>query len=267
MPHPAIRRLAEDIAMNLGLKSMLRRDWVKAALCSLLATYIRFVHATSRWDIRGGDIPARLWDADRPFILAFWHGRLLMMPYCWRRGVPIGMLISQHPDGQFISHTIRHFKLDTIIGSSSRGGATAMRAILKSLNAGVSVGFTPDGPRGPRMRASVGIVQAARLTGMPILPCTFAVRHRRVLGSWDRFILALPFTRGNFIWGEPITVARHASADAVEAARQLVEDRLNTITAEADRLAGVDPIEPAPAPATSEDDAEANVPRAMTGRS
>lgn len=253
--------------MNLGLKAILRRDWIKAALCTVLAGYIRFVHATSRWELRGGEIPARLWNSDQPFILAFWHGRLLMMPYCWRRGVPIGMLISQHPDGQFISHTIRHFGLDTIIGSTSRGGAAAMRAILKSLNAGVSVGFTPDGPRGPRMRASAGIVQAARLTGVPILPCTFAARRRRVLRSWDRFILALPFSRGVFIWGEPITVERRASDDAVEEARQLVEDRLNAITAEADRLAGVDPIEPAPAPDVARDHGAATGARVMAGRS
>lgn len=253
--------------MNLGLKAILRRDWVKAALCAVLAGYIRIVHATSRWHVQGGDIPTRLWDSNQPFILAFWHGRLLMMPYCWRRGVPIGMLISQHPDGQFISHTIRHFGIDTIVGSSSRGGAAAMRAIVKSLNAGVSVGFTPDGPRGPRMRASAGIVQAARLTGMPILPCTFAVRRRRVLGSWDRFILALPFTRGVFIWGEPITVERRASDDAVEETRQFVEDRLNTITAEADRLIGVEPIEPAPAPTLTRDDDGATGARVMAGRS
>ena len=253
--------------MNLGLKAILRRDWVKAALCAMLTTYIRFVHATSRWQVRGGDMPARLWDTNQPFILAFWHGRLLMMPYCWRKGVPIGMLISQHPDGQFISHTIRHFGLDTIIGSSSRGGAAAMRAILKSLNAGVSVGFTPDGPRGPRMRASAGIVQAARLAGMPILPCTFAVKRRRVLRSWDRFILALPFTRGVFIWGDPIDVPRRADDATVEAARLLVEERLNAITAEADRLVGTEPVEPGPALSVSDNDGETPSARAVAGRS
>lgn len=237
--------------MNRRVKAILRRDWIKAALCAVLAGYIRLVHVTSRWQVQGGDIPARLWDEGRPFILAFWHGRLLMMPYCWRKGLPIGMLISHHPDGRFISHTIRHFAIDTIVGSSSRGGGAAIRALMKTLNAGVSVGITPDGPRGPRMRASLGIVQTARLAGVPILPCTYAVERRRVLSSWDRFILAWPFTRGVFIWGEPITVARDASDAAIEAARQLLEDRLNAITAAADRLCGAAPVEPAPVPAAS----------------
>jgi lysophospholipid acyltransferase (LPLAT)-like uncharacterized protein len=251
------RRLLRVGPPMKGLKRLLRRDGIRAALCAVLAAYIRLVHATSRWRIEGGEIPARFWDEGKPFILAFWHGRLLMMPYCWRQGTPIRVLISQHPDGRFIAQTIRHFGLDAVAGSSSRGGAAAMRAILKSLQENVSVGFTPDGPRGPRMRASAGVVQAARLAGAPILPCAFASRRRRVLGSWDRFILALPFTRGVFIWDQPITVARDAGDEEIEAARRQVEERLNAITETADRLLGAEPVAPAPAPSVAGDDEEA----------
>lgn len=251
---------------DMSVKQLLRREWVRAMLCSVLAAYIRLVHRTGRWQIQGGDIPARFWDEGRPFILAFWHGRLMMMPYCWRRGVAIRMLISQHADGQFISHTIRHFGLDTVAGSSSRGGSAAMRALLKSLQSGISVGFTPDGPRGPRMRASAGVVQAARLAGVPILPCAFAAGRRHVLGSWDRFILALPFTRGVFIWDKPINLARDASESEIEAARQLVEDRLNAITAEADRLVGSEPVMPAEMPVEERAEQDAGAASAMAGR-
>jgi lysophospholipid acyltransferase (LPLAT)-like uncharacterized protein len=251
----------------MSMKQLLRREWVRSLLCGVLAAYIRLVHVTSRWQIKGGDIPARFWDEDRPFILAFWHGRLLMMPYCWRKGVPIRMLISQHSDGLFISRTIGHFGLDAVAGSSSRGGSAAMRALLKSLQAGTSVGFTPDGPRGPRMRASAGIVQAARLSGVPILPCTFAVKRRSALDSWDRFIFAMPFTRGVFIWDKPISVARDASEIEIEAIRQLVEDRLIAITAEADRLVGAEPIIPDEAPVEQrDDDDDEGATRAVAGR-
>ncbi len=250
----------------MSVKQLLRREWVRTMLCSALVAYIRLVHVTGRWQTYGGDIPARLWDEGRPFILAFWHGRLLMMPYCWHKGVPVRMLISQHSDGLFISHTIRHFGLETVAGSSSRGGSAAMRAILKSLQAGISVGFTPDGPRGPRMRASAGVIQAARLAGVPILPCACAVERRRVLGSWDRFILALPFTRGLFIWDTPISVARDASDSDIEAARQLLENRLIAITAEADRLAGVEPVMPAEMPAEDHAERDEGAARARASR-
>ena len=67
--------------------------------------------------------------------------------------------------------------------------------------------------------------------------------HRRVLGSWDRFILALPFSRGVYVWGAPIAVSRREAGDATQ---QRLEERLNAVTAEADRLVGVSAIEPAP---------------------
>ncbi len=173
---------------------------VRGVLCAMAALYIRFVHATSRWHVEGGEHPAALWDRDAPFILAFWHGRLLLMPSCWRREKPIELLVSQHRDGQLIARTIGHFDLRTITGSTSRGGSAALRAMLRGLERGGSVGITPDGPRGPRMRATGGIADLARLSGAPILPVAFATSRRRVLGSWDRFLFAITFFRGFFVW-------------------------------------------------------------------
>ena len=102
------------------------------------------------------------------------------------------------------------------------------------------------------MRASAGVVSAAKLAGVPILPCAYAVRRRHVLRSWDRFVLALPFTRGVFLWGEPIEVSRTGDERALEASRRLVEDRLNALTREADLLCGATPIEPDPAQPSDE---------------
>ena len=155
------------------------------------------------------------------------------------------MLISQHRDGLLIAHTVAHFGIRTAAGSTTRGGAGALRTMLKALKAGEWVGITPDGPRGPRMRASDGIVHVARMAGVPILPATFGISRGRVLGTWDRFLVAWPFARGVIVWGDPIEVARDANDADVEAARQAVEDGLNAITAEADRLSDRAPIPPA----------------------
>ncbi len=228
------------------VKALTRSEAVRNALCWLGAQYIRLVFTTGRWQVVGGDLPAGFWDQGKPFILAFWHGRILMMPYCWRRGVSIHMLISQHRDGQIIARTVSHFGIRTVAGSSSKGGSAALRNMLKALKGGQCVGITPDGPRGPRMRASDGIVQVARLSGVPILPCSFSARRRRIMGSWDRFVLALPFSRGAFVWGKPITVPPDASGEALEVARLAVESSLNHISEEADRLMGCAPVAPAP---------------------
>ncbi|EPY03220.1 lysophospholipid acyltransferase family protein [Magnetospirillum fulvum] len=231
----------------MGLaKRIGKSETLRGALCWLGALYIRLVALTGRWTIVNGGTAAAMWDEGRPFILAFWHGRILMMPRIWRPGVPINMLISQHRDGQLIARTVSHFGIDTIVGSTSRGGGAALRAMLKSLKSGQCVGITPDGPRGPRMRATAGIVAVARLSGCPVLPATWAARPRRLLGSWDRFAVALPFARGELVWGDPIHVPADADAAGLELARQQIEAALNALTAEADARLGVDSPEPAP---------------------
>jgi lysophospholipid acyltransferase (LPLAT)-like uncharacterized protein len=228
--------LAKRIGKSEGLRGL---------LCWLGSLYIRFVHATSRWQVINGGHARALWESDQPFILAFWHGRILMMPKSWRGSVPIHMLISQHRDGQLIARTVSHFGIETVPGSTTRGGSAALRAMLKFLKSGQCVGITPDGPKGPRMRASSGIVNVAKLAGVPILPATFSTSRRRLLGSWDRFAVALPFSQGVFVWGDPITVTRSASEAELESARLLVEASLNAITVDADSRLGLDTPQPA----------------------
>lgn len=229
-------------------KKALQSEALRRALCWLAAHYVRFVHATSRWTVVRGDVPDRLLKEGRSFIVAFWHGRLLLMPYAWMRPVPFFMLISRHRDGQLIARTVAYFGIATIAGSTTRGGAGALRALVKALNDGACVGITPDGPRGPYMRASDGIVSVARLAGVPVLPATYAISRRRVLATWDRFVVPLPFARGVIAWGEPIAVARDLDAAGVDAVRRRIEDALNTVTAEADRQCGQPAIDPAPLP-------------------
>jgi len=230
----------------MSVKKLLKSDGVRRVLCWLGSLYIRLVHLLSRWRTVRAEIPEAYWRDGTPFILCFWHGRLLMLPYCWNHRHPIHMLISQHRDGQIIARTIAHFGVHTIAGSSSRGGAQALRAMVKSLKAGECIGITPDGPRGPRMRASEGVVSVARLAGVPIIPVAFSTSRGRLLRSWDRFMVAWPFGRSVVVWGDPIEVPRNADATELERLRSHVEVSLNAITEEADHLVGRTPVEPAP---------------------
>ncbi|MFQ5763550.1 MAG: lysophospholipid acyltransferase family protein [Rhodospirillales bacterium] len=228
------------------LKRVLQLETVRRFFCWLAAHYIRLAYHSGRWTVVGGEVPRKFWDDGKPFILGFWHGRLLMMPYCWDRRATIHMLISQHRDGQLIARTVGHFGIGTVAGSSTRGGAQALRTIVKALRQGECVGITPDGPRGPRMRASEGIVNVARLAGVPILPAAFGTTRGRFLSTWDRFLLPWPFGRGVIVWGEPITLDRDDDAESGESARRRIEDALNAVAREADRLSGRPPVEPAP---------------------
>jgi lysophospholipid acyltransferase (LPLAT)-like uncharacterized protein len=219
-------------------RRIVRSDALRRLLCAIIALYIRFVYATSRWTVEGSDAARRFHREKRPFILAFWHGRLLMMPMAWPRSAPIRMLISGHRDGRIIADAVDHFGIASIAGSSSRGGLAALRAMVKTLKDGTCVGITPDGPRGPAMQASPGIVAAARLAQVPIIPLSYATRRRRIMTSWDRFHLAFPFTSGIHLWGEPITVPADADSGELERYRRQVEDALNALGREADRRMG-----------------------------
>jgi len=219
-------------------RRFLRSVWLQQAGCWIVQCYIRFVYRTNRWNTEGGERPRRLTAQGRPFIVAFWHGRLLMMPPAWHRLVPFHMLISAHRDGRIIAGAMTYFGIETIAGSTSRGGSAALRTMLKRLKEGCCVGITPDGPRGPAMTASVGIVNVARLARVPVVPLTYATSRRRVLATWDRFHLALPFGRGVFLWGEPIEIAAELDEAGLDSARRLVEVRMVEMVREADRRVG-----------------------------
>ena len=229
-----------------------------ALACFIGALYIRLVRHTGNWRIEGEHIPESLHGAGKPFILTFWHGRLLMMPYSWRRASLVNMLISGHRDGRLISQTVGHFGIDTVVGSTSRGGAQAPRHLIRLMRKGGVVGITPDGPRGPRMRVGEGTVALARLSGVPIVPSTFAASRRRIMGSWDRFVLPLPFSRGVFLWGQPIEVPREADGNMLERKRLELEEAMNGLAAQADALMGHAAIEPDP-PLSSDRPAEAGL--------
>lgn len=225
---------------------MFKSKIVRKITCWLGAQYIRLIYVTGNWQIIRGEKVLTFWDNNKPIIAAFWHGRLLMMPYSWRRGKPVHVLISQHSDGQFIAHIIKHFGIDSVAGSTSKGGASAFRELIKVLKAGGSVGVTPDGPRGPRMRVGGGIISLARLTGVPILPVTFSATRGPTLRSWDRFLVAAPFSRGVIVWGDPLYVDRNADNETLERIRSDLEDQMNAMTREADEEVGRKPIAPEP---------------------
>jgi lysophospholipid acyltransferase (LPLAT)-like uncharacterized protein len=229
--------------MHLG-KRLVRSDVAQRLACWLVHLYVRLIWITSRWQVEGARNILDLYERREPAIVAFWHGRLLMLPLAWHGRSPFHMLISHHRDGRIIAGAVAYFGIGWIQGSSHDGGTAALRAILRKIRAGETVGITPDGPEGPAMRASRGIVAAARLSRAPIVPVTYATSRRRILGTWDRFHLGFPFSRGVFAWGEPIHVPSDLDEAGMESWRALVEARMNDLTAEADRLVGRDAVAP-----------------------
>jgi len=213
--------------LNSLTKRLSRSQTVRALLSWFAARYVRLVYITTRWQVVGREASDRLIAEDKLFIAAFWHGRLLMAPPGWRARRPMAVMISRHRDGELIARIVKHLGVKAIRGSASKGGSSALRQCVRAIRDGCYVGITPDGPRGPRMRAQMGIVMLARLAGVPIVPATYAVSRRKLLNSWDRFLIALPFGRGVYLWGTPIHVPRDADESVMESCRLALEEALN----------------------------------------
>ena len=111
-------------------RRLLRSSRLRLFSCWVIHLYIRLVFATNRWTVEGGELPHRLRADGRSFILAFWHGRLLMIPMAWQRLAPMHMLISAHRDGRIIADAVTYFGVNSIAGSSRRGGSAALRQML-----------------------------------------------------------------------------------------------------------------------------------------
>jgi lysophospholipid acyltransferase (LPLAT)-like uncharacterized protein len=143
---------------------------------------IRALGRTLRIRTLHADRVNAFWQSGRPVILAFWHGRQLMLPLGYR-GSRLYILVSEHRDGELIHRIVQRFGFDTVRGSTTRGGARALRQMVRLGRSGAGLAVTPDGPRGPRCVAQAGVVQLAKLTGLPILPYTFAPSKKNSSGA------------------------------------------------------------------------------------
>jgi len=170
-------------------------------------------------------------------IYATWHGRMLISIF-HHRGQGIRVMVSQHRDGEFIARVIRHLGYEPIRGSSSQGGARALKEMLDRAADGTDMAITPDGPRGPRCRVQPGVIYLAKLTGRPIIPLTSGAGRGRLLSSWDRLLLPYPFSRCVVLYGEPIWVPADSFPEELEERRRELEDRLNRDVQRADSFFG-----------------------------
>jgi len=175
----------------------------------LTSVIIRLLYRTMRTEYVGVDHPRGIWEKGENFILAFWHDQLLLMAPGYlnaqqERQVGTRILISQSKDGELIARTMEFLGLGAVRGSSSRGGKEALREMVKMAHEPDDIVFTPDGPKGPRHVAKMGVAQISKVTGRPVLPIAFVASRGIRFKSWDRMLLPAPFSRGVYAFGTPL---------------------------------------------------------------
>lgn len=237
------------------MKSLFANPIVQFVLGRSIGLYMLLVGVTTRWRRVNRAAAEPFWRGDGRVLLCTWHGRFIQFHKLWAFGpgtTPAKMLVSRSIEGDVVAHAARTVGAKLIRGSAAKGkqdkgGFEAGRESVRQIEGGGAIALTPDGPRGPRMRARLGPIQLAKLAQAPLLPGAWSTRWRIVFDSWDRTILPLPFGSGVLVWGDPIAPpAPDADSEAMEACRAELETELNRLSAEADRLARVPVIEPAP---------------------
>lgn len=161
--------------------------WLLTFFASLL---IRLFYASYKKSFApGGDFP------QDPVIICMWHGELLMIPFFYKkfRNKNVYAVISHHKDGELISRTVAHLGINSIRGSSKKGGVKVLLEALKRLKTD-DVAITPDGPRGPRHSVADGIVAMAQKSGAKIVGIRVKARSAWRFKSWDKHLLPKPFS-------------------------------------------------------------------------
>jgi len=145
-------------------------------------------------------------EAKRPHVFLLWHEALL--PLLWQhRNQGIAIVVSEARDGQYLADVATSLGYRSVRGSSTRGGARALLAAVRELQAAGAVAFTPDGPRGPRRELKPGAVAAAQRGGAVIVPIHAEADRAWRLHSWDRFMIPKPLARVRITYGRPFAVA------------------------------------------------------------
>ncbi|WP_338027783.1 lysophospholipid acyltransferase family protein [Acidithiobacillus ferrianus] len=209
-------------------------------MAALAAYIIKGIALSVRWQEEGDAGVRALIEAGQPFLLAFWHGRGVMVAQAYWRvgGRRIKILISEHRDGELIAATMAHWGYGAVRGSTKRGAVRGARGMLRAAHAGYDLAISPDGPRGPREVLQEGVVELARMSGLPIVPVTYSARWAKRFASWDGFLLPLPGARVVVLWGEPVRIPRDADTDTLIASQRALEATMIGLRQRADARVG-----------------------------
>lgn len=218
---------------------------LKPRIVSLFAYWVtRCLAATVRLKIVGEDNIAALQSTGRGVILVTWHGRTLL-PIARFRGRGYWAFISTSRDGDYQDQIFHRYGWNTLRGSTSaRGAVQSALTMVKHLKAGATLAHTPDGPRGPHGQVHAGAIFLAQKSGCAIVPAGISASPRKLLPTWDQYLVPHFFARAMWIYGEPIYIPADANEEAQAQWAVRVGEAINALEAEAEKATGASPHAP-----------------------
>lgn len=192
---------------------------------------------TLRYRPLNQEVPDTLLRNKIPFLAAFWHDEVIPIPpsrFCYSQPVHAVALTSPSRDGNLVEAMCAAYGIETIRGSSSKGGFEAIREIKKRMKLGCNnmVSIAVDGPRGPSRIVKPGIIYLASVLQMPIVTMRFLATPVSILySSWDCQKIPLPFAKVQILYGEPYYVPKKLSEEELEKQRIILQEKLLSLDA------------------------------------
>jgi len=221
------------------------REWRRQRAYDILPVFplvwrilCRVVGVTSRISSKREKPVLEMLAQGRPFVLAFFHGRLFLGMY-HLRNYPLTAMIGISYLGEIQSRTLLGQGQETVLGSKSKGGAKALAQMVKAVRSGRIGAFAVDGPRGPYGEVKEGVVYVAKKLGVPVVPVMISARPSLVFkSSWDRFMLPMPFSKAVVVFGSPMMLDGDMAEESMRKDCQRIRDELEALEKEADEFTG-----------------------------
>jgi len=240
-PFPGTRRRREvpdlpDLhgmdAVKLRNRTLIRlfaRSVAFLCRCLFLTVRVKIIPAVA------GFSPHSEPDEEHRSLFCVWHDAILAAIFCGKT-VNVAALVSQNFDGTIVADLLDAVGIQPVRGSSSRGGAAAIRQMF-ALTERKHLVIATDGPRGPRRIVKDGIVYLASQSGRPIVPtaiaCSWAWKPQ---GRWTDMVIPLPFSRVLVLGGMPIRIPEGLLPQRYGPHRDLVQQAMDDLQTRVDHM-------------------------------
>ncbi|MCH8940987.1 MAG: lysophospholipid acyltransferase family protein [Bacteroidetes bacterium] len=214
-----IRKLEQAFLRKLGHYTLFQ---IVNVLCKSL-----------RITFKNKEVIKKLENENQKFVLAFWHGSMLL-PWYLQRYKNFAGLTSKSKDGDLLARVLNLWRYNVVRGSSTEGGEIALGILLDYAKNGYSISITPDGPLGLYRKMKAGAIITAKKSGLPLVLIGVGFKRKSNLKSWDKFTVPKLFTKATVIYSNPIRIDKDLSYNETSKMIEKCEKILNQIQNEAE---------------------------------
>ena len=169
------------------------------------------------------------------YVLAFWHGTMLL-PWYLFRNKNLSAIVSKSKDGEILTKVLKKWNYDVQRGSSNNDGKKALNELIKKAEQKYSIAITPDGSKGPARQMKAGAIIIAKKTNIPLVLVGIGFSRKKILlRSWDKFQIPFLFSKACAVYSDPIFIDSNLSYDETNKIIKEAGDKLNNLQNQAEQ--------------------------------